>query len=73
MEGVQEEKRTRSHYPGEISSVELWWIVLRDEKEDFHGVEIRVRWFSLGQLDRCDAQRPNVSFAVVEALEINRG
>ena len=35
-------------------------VVLGDEEEDPHGVQVRVRGFPLRQLQRRDAQRPDV-------------
>lgn len=42
--------------------------VLWDEEENLHGVDVGVGWFSVGQLQRSDAERPDVSFVVVSRL-----
>lgn len=47
---------------------ELGRVVLGDEEEHTHGVKIRVGWFTFGQLDRCDAQAPDVSLGKETAL-----
>ena len=39
---------------------ELRRVVLGDQKEDAHRVQVRVGRFALGQFDGRDAQRPNV-------------
>ena len=54
---------------GEISS-QLGRIILGDEEEDPHGMEVGVWRLSLGQLDSRDAQRPDVRLGVVRCNTI---
>lgn len=37
------------------------WVILGNQEQDSHRVEVRVWWLPLGQLDGCDAQGPDVS------------
>ena len=45
--------------PGEIS-VQLWWLVLGDEEERSHGVQVSIGGLPLCQLNGCNPQRPDV-------------
>ena len=51
-----------------VSSLELGRVVPGNEEEDPHGVEVSVGGLPVGQLDRRDAQRPNVRFGVIGGL-----
>lgn len=37
------------------------WVILGNQEQDSHRVEVRVWRLPLGQLDGCDAQGPDVS------------
>lgn len=41
-------------------ALEFWRVAFGDEEEDSHGVEVSMWRLSLGQLDGCDPQRPDV-------------
>jgi hypothetical protein len=42
--------------------------VFRDQEKHLHGVNVGIRRLAVGKLQRCDAQRPNVSLVIVAAL-----
>lgn len=50
---------------------ELGWIVLRDEEENPHRVKLAVGWLALCQLDRRDAQGPDVGLQKFRVLLIS--
>ena len=43
-----------------VGSGQFWRVVLWNEEEDPHRMQLRVGRFALGQFDGRDAQRPNV-------------
>lgn len=43
-----------------VVALQRWRVVLWDEEENLHGVQLRVRRLALRQLDGRDAQRPDV-------------
>ena len=49
---------------GEISR-QLRRIVLRDQEQDSHRMEVGVRWFSFSEFYSSDPQRPNISLGIV--------
>jgi hypothetical protein len=54
-------------WPGERSLKHRRW-VLRNKKENFHRVQLRIRRFSLGEFNGRDAQTPYVGLMVVAGL-----
>ena len=44
------------------------WVVLWDEEEHLHGVELRMRGLAFGQLDGRDAQGPDVGLRETQGL-----
>lgn len=49
-------------------ALQPWGSVLGDVEEDFHGVNVAQRWFTIGHFHRRDAQRPNISLETVAIL-----
>ena len=49
---------------GEIPR-QLWRVVLGDQEENPHWMEVGVRWFSFSELYCSDSQGPNISLGVV--------
>ncbi len=49
-------------------SIQLWRIVLGNEEQHFHGMEVGMWWLSVGQLDGCDTQRPDVRLREAERV-----
>jgi hypothetical protein len=52
---------------GEVA-LQYGWRVLRDQEENLHGVDIGIWRLAVCQLQRGDAERPDICFAVVSRL-----
>lgn len=49
-------------------ALELWRRVLWNEEKDFHGMNVGIWGFSIGQLESSDTKRPDVSLVIISRL-----